>query len=374
LIRMNVLNFRFIYLTVFFAILFYSVHCRQSPERLVNKAENALKDQNSVRALIFFQKAFEASLPSDYFPTDRNEEYDDMVLSESREYLLLSENNKGRYHSKFTVVNLKEKDYWEKKLAGYIIYSAISPGGRYSIFLLEYEEKKCTISIWDIQARQDLPFNAEAMCQHKPGISDDGKLIFLENDTIKSFNVATLEKSIETKIDVSQSTFEKFPAAAWFQFSPDNSLFYTYGYAGEYRLYWLYNQKSKLITKSGATGRIYFRYNNNDPGIITGGADTHRITFFLKDEYNEELKNLKVSYWRDASFINDQFYYYIEEGRLGMSLDGQDKTLDFWAQKIYLGMDKEAYIISPLKHLLVYRGKELPIQAREIFQRGWDIQ
>lgn len=374
------------FLVLLALLLLGQTYCSPSVERYKNKARKALQNEDSQKAREYLQKAFDVSLDSDNFPTGKGNEYSNAFASADRNKIILIENNPSHIKAYFTVYEIAKDDDWTRRIKGFIHTITLSPNGHYALLHLETEQdqsvneatnqnkKHCSLSLWDLEKKEALSFEREILCSENAGISDDGKVIFIgTNQTVVRYNLANN--------DFNENYIKKLPASpiknvtprSSFQFSPHNKLFLTYGELGLYYLYSVDDKEFKLISKDGASPKILFLPNNDNPGLITGGANNHKITFFNFESLTPK-KTYPVRFWKDAVFLTENEYYYIEDDRLAYVNDKQDEKLPFWAVRLFADAGRKVYFLTPTGRLISYNKISPSKESQRIFKLGWEIK
>lgn len=353
----------------------FLMNCTPSVERYKNKARKALQKEDSAKALEYFQMAFEVSLDDEYFPVGKRHTYSSLYSSIHRNKVLVIENQPSKLKAYFTVYEVAKDDDWTRRVKGFIRLVGISPGGRYSILNIEDSANVCRLELWDLQKKEQLPFSRSTICSENAAVSDSGQVVFIgANRVIMSYDL-TSNKLEEKYIEgLPQAPIKNIPTRGFFQFGTGNHLYYTNGSLGLYHLFIVKDRQLKLISKEGASGKIYFLPGSENPGLITGGAGVHQVTFFNAASSFSESKTFPVRYWKDVVFLSDHEYYYIEDNRLVYVNKDKEEKLAFWGNVLGADAGGRVYFLSPLGRLMTYNHVDPTPESRAIFQLGWEIK
>ncbi|MDH4199479.1 MAG: hypothetical protein OEV66_03775 [Spirochaetia bacterium] len=354
---------------------FFLANCTPSVERYKNKARKALQNEDSQKALQYLQKAFELSLDDQFFPLGKNHEYSNLYSPVNRNKMLLVENQPSKVKAYFTVYEIARDNDWRRRVKGFIRNVALSPDGHYALLHMEQSENVCKIDLWDLQSREQVSFSGNIPCNESGGVSNTGEVVFIgQNKAVNRF-IPDSEKLDEKYIAELPSPPEKsIPAWGSFQFSPRNHLYLTYGALGLYHLYSVEKGQLKLVNKDAASPKIFFSYNSDNPGLITGGANNHQVVFLNVDHSFDEVQSFPVRFWKDAVFLNSSEYFYIEDERLVYVNNNKEDRLLFWASKVYADTSGKVYLLSPRGSLIGYNKVNPSEESKAIFQMGWEIK
>jgi len=357
-----------------FALAFVA-NCTPSVERYKNKARKALQKEDSARAQEYLQMAFEVSLEDDFFPVGKRHNYSNLFTSVNRNKLVLTENQPSRAKAYFTVYEIAKDDDWTRRVKGFIRNANVSPSGIYAIFNVESAPNSCRLELWNLQKKEPLSFSRAISCAESAGVSDVGQVVFSgTNGSIMSYDVKTDQLDEKYIARLPDAPMKNIPARGAFQFSPGNVLYYTYGSMGLYHLYLIKEKQMTLVSKDGAYGKIFFLPGSDNPGLITGGANAHQVNFFNAAASFGDYKAFPVRYWKDAVFISDKEYYFVEDNRLVYVNREKESKLSFWASALSADAGGKVYFLTPLGKLVSYNHVDPGPESKSIFQLGWEIK
>ncbi|MDH4261459.1 MAG: hypothetical protein OEV78_00280 [Spirochaetia bacterium] len=364
-----------IFISIFYILLFIA-NCTPSVERYKNKARKELQKENSAKAIEYLQMAFEESLDDEFYPVGRRHNYSSLYFSANRNKLVLAENQPSKSKAYFTVYEVAKEDDWTRRVKGFIRNVGLSPNGIYSIINIEDAPDICRLELWDLQKKEQLSFSRSVSCSENAGVSDAGQVIFTDsNNIVMSYDLKADKLDEKYIIDDLKPPMKNIPARGSFQFSPGNILYFTYGSMGLYHLFYVKDRKMNLISKDGAFGKIYFLPGSDNPGLITGGANAHQVNFFnASSAAYEQYKTFPIRYWKDAVFISDKEYYFVEDNRLVYVNQEKENKLSFWASVLSADASGKVYFLSPLGKLMAYNHMEPKENSKSIFQLGWEIK
>jgi WD40 repeat protein len=365
---------KFISLALLFTFLMIN-NCTPSVERYKNKARKALQKEDSPKALEYLQMAFEESLDDEFYPVGKRHNYSGLYVSVNRNKLVLTENQPSKSKSYFTVFEAAKNDDWKRRVKGYIRNVGVSPNGNYSVFNIEGAVGNCRLELWDLQKKEQLFFSRAISCTENAGVSDTGQVIFTgAGNSVMSYDLKTNTLDEKYIASLPEAPMKNIPARGAFQFSPGNSLYYTFGSMGLYHLYNVKNKQMNLVSKDGSYGKIFFLPGSDNPGLITGGANAHQVNFFAANASYGQNKTFPIRYWKDAVFISDREYYFIEDNRLVYVNQEKENKLSFWASVLCADAGGKIYFLSPQGKLMSYHHIDPDENSRSIFQLGWEIK
>jgi len=339
-------------------ILITLVNCSPSVEDYLEKAANALKQEESSDAFKYFFMAYHKSLDDSFFVFDEDDTFSDFILSENKKVLLaIEKQEKNRYESQIIKYDLREEDKEIKRINGKIYNANISPNGSYVIFLLQ--RKKNTLKNCSLIALINSNFidaKVNLSCNKHIAISNEKKALFYYENRIASYN---FNENIRKKNRFNKKYIEKTPdrplknlkSFGHFYYSIKNTPYLTYGSAGIYKLYSLYKKRLYLMNKLGSSSKIFFKPNSDIPGIIIGGAGQRRLTFIAR-KIKKEIHSINAKKYSDIAFVNKKDFYYINNSLLQFSKTTKD--LPFFAKKIYTDNKSTVYFLSFNGYLMKY--------------------
>lgn len=360
----------------FIFLALFTVACGPDAETYLDRAGKALKTEGSHSALPLYQRAFDLSLPDEFYLTDSDELYSQVSVSLNGQKVILAQTRADGKESAIHILDTAEGEGQSRKIEGSVRFSALSPRGEYAVLIVSATvttetpvvEADCLLVAGNSK-QDEFSFHEAINCMEKPGVSDRGLLYYMKEGKIYSVDLARNLKPRLLSEKTPDAPASGVPAWGWFQFALDDVAFFTYGSAGIYKLYRLNSGDFNLLSKTGAFGRIYFIGNGPHPGIITGGASAHRAEFFNR-ESGKTVHQFPIHFWIDAAFFSKENYYYLENSRLYAS---GEKEFPIWASKIYPASGNRLLILTPQGALLRFGGEAVPAESKKIFLKGWDL-
>lgn len=360
---------------IFFLSVFLAA-CGPSPEKYIEKSQQALAKEDYDSALLFMKNAYEISLPKEFFITDRKRSFSFLQASYNGERVLLVERKlaKNAYDTtKVYAINRSKKEEKKKSIPGKIRDINLSPDGNTAVFLQQPDEsiKKCNIWLWQID-KNEIREVSYSHCVTKPAVKNDGTVWYLRLDQIHIFNPETSKDTLFNQGRKPEKSAKKFPAYAYFYASPDNKVWLIYGAAGSYRLYQLGEKALKLVSKEIASSKLYLVSENKIAGVFIGGAGSHQfVTLDPKD--SKINRRMKAKVWSDAAFVSNGEYYYIEDGVLAYRKGDKETELPFWAEQIAVGTKNELLFLSSTGSAMHYANVMPPAESIKIYNKAVEI-
>ena len=349
--------------------------CSRSPEELIILGNEAIGEEKKDDALVYYTLAYHRSLDDQYsLDSFEEDQYTDAAMSSSGNALIALIHNEVKKNTSVSFYNFTTEQSWDKKIRGFIKYMTLSSNGLYAVWLVEKETDKCYIELWDISAEEKLPFTAVTNCHQKPAVSDTGQVLFILEKKIASFNTHSKHLQKDFIKQTPDAPLKGLPAWAWFQYSPLNEPFLTFGSAGVYKAYSLTSQKLSLLTRDAAAGQMYFLKNSNEVGVIVGGANNHKIQLFSTYPETRSTHTYPVRFWRDIAFFNRTQYYFVEDSKAFFHDGTEDHALPFFATKIWINTNQELIIFQKSGRFYRYNGNQPSALTFKIFQLISDIK
>ncbi|MDH5720530.1 MAG: hypothetical protein OEZ13_07885 [Spirochaetia bacterium] len=383
-------RYLFIWLLLNFSLFFF---CSPSTEDYILKAKTELAKENSINAFRYFQKAYESSLPDEYFLLDRDRSFSTFALSAKREHAIFleeKENKKGKINQ-FEIIDFVNDERFGAEIKGEVYSLSLSPSGKYAVFLTdpdanknlmlkstvenenEDDEKKCAILIWDIAKEEYHPIeNLPLNCREKPAVSDFGLILFVQDEKIMAYDIKKnpyVRQYIENSLDKTLNDITNLGSVFY---SASNTPYLLYGNFGTYTLYSIKDKNIQKITDKASFNKVYFLVSEEHIGVFTGGASEHKIDFFSNDSKNS-LYQIETQSWKDAAFISPEHYYFLKKNRLVEAKNAGIAEIPFWATKIYAGKSTEIYFLSSLGTAMKYAGKKPPPDSVVIFKTANEL-
>jgi hypothetical protein len=352
------------------------IACGPTPEKFIEKSQQALAKEDYDSALLFMKNAYELSLPKDFFITKRELSFSYLRASHDGQKILLVEKKlvkKAFEPTKLLVID-RVKDKQEKStIPGKVRDVNFAPDGGFAVFLQQPGEtaKECKIWLWQIAMGKIGEIGA-THCVTKPAVKSDGTVWYLKADQIHVYNPTTGKDFLFNKGAKPEKSAKKFPAYAHFYSAPDNKVWMIYGAAGTYRLYQLGEKQPKLVSKEIASSKLYLVSEKKIAGVFIGGAGNQQfVTLNPKD--SQIGRRMKAKVWGDAAFINDRQFYYIEDGVLAYRNGGNETELPFWAEQLAIGTKDELLFLSSTGSAMRYTHKSPPPESLKIYNKAVEI-
>ncbi|HRP69281.1 MAG TPA: hypothetical protein PLY93_07095 [Turneriella sp.] len=360
----------------FIALAVFITACGPSPEKFIEKAQQALAKEDYDAALLFMKNAYEISLPKEFFITDRKLSFSFLQTSHDGKRVLLVEKKltKNAYDPTKVFVIDREKEE-EKKcvIHGKIRDINFSPDGTAAVFLQQADEKSkdCTIWLWQITLDKTHEVGL-THCVTKPAVKNDGTVWYLRLDQIHVFNPTTTKDTLFNQGRKPEKSAKKFPAYAYFYAAPDDKVWMIYGAAGSYRLYQINTKTLKLVSKDIASNKLYLVAEDKIAGVFIGGAGNHEFVT-LNPKNSQISRRMKAKVWTDAAFVNKREYYYIEDGVLAHRKGDKETELPFWAEQIAIGAANELLFLSSTGSAMHYANTMPPTESIKIYNKAVEI-
>ena len=371
------------FLSLVLCIIISSVsHCKKNPGDYIRKAREALEDENTSKAVFYFQKAYESSLSDRFFLLSRDTQFSQIEVSNSRRHLVLVQpsDKKSKFVYKVLHRNGDSEEIWEN-VKGVIKHSHISSNGKYVLFvvsqlIVETDEQLCKLIIWKASKNEFIEIIRNLNCENRPAVSSQAEVLFMKKNEIWFWRRSGLPNG-KRELWVNKTPDKPFKhqkAKAFFSFSAKNSPFMTYGTAGTYKLYALAHHNLQLLTKKSSYYKIFFMPKSPNPGVITGGASQQKFTFFHPRYHNQIIKEYSISVLKDISFVNENEYYFIESERLYQTKEGKSIALPFFAKNIFVNDRGGVFFLSSIGTFLHYEGILPNKLSQNIFTKTLDIE
>ncbi|MBN8223076.1 MAG: hypothetical protein J0L53_19330 [Spirochaetes bacterium] len=352
------------------------IACGPTPEKFIEKSQQALAREDYDAALLFMKNAYELSLPKEFFITKRDLSFSFLRASHDGQKILLIEKKlakKAFESTRAMVINRAKENKQEKtQIPGKIRDVNFAPDGNFAVFLQQPGEqiKDCKIWLWQVEQNKTSEIGG-THCVTKPAVKNDGTVWYLKNDQIHVFNPTSGKDTLFNKGAKPEKSAKKFPAYAHFYSAPDNKVWMIYGAAGSYRLYQL-GEKQKLVSKDIAASKLYLVSESKIAGVFVGGAGNQQfVTLNPKD--SQIGRRMKAKVWGDAAFINDRQFYYIEDGVLAFRSGSSETELPFWAEQIAIGVKDELLFLSSTGSAMRYIHKSPPAESLKIYNKAVEI-
>lgn len=352
--------------------------CTPSPEEYLEKAAVELKKENSEKAFLYFQEAYEGSLPETFFSLGKEVRFDNHAASYDRRIVLLSRFDKEDNQSEIVRYDLQESDADSWNLEGNVIQMSLSTGGMFSVLLLQRANQSCEVQIFK---ESELIKKFDSACAGRPSVSDtgefwqfrDGKIVRLEASSTGGRETDFMGVSSK----VPDPPIKDSPAFGHFYWI-GQTLYMTFGYAGLYKLYRVTPKDFTLLSKSidggVAASRVFSLPGTSYVGVITGGAGNHRVRFFRDTGGSLAVElDLPVKYWKDILMLSRTEYYYMEGSVLNRVSGTEDKALPFWVQGLVASKGQQIFFLSGLGTFMRYGGDPIPASSLNIFDQGREI-
>ncbi|MDH5717159.1 MAG: hypothetical protein OEZ22_05935 [Spirochaetia bacterium] len=366
---------------------------------MIKKAKDELLKENSYEALRYFQKAFEVSLPDEFFLADRDIAFSMITVSADRSKALLLEKEKTKKNENiFWIIDLKDKDELKEKIKGKVYYTVLSPKGRYALFSIfsqnkkidipkdipkesdeesdeEFiEEENCAIWIWDNQKEIFIP-TADLLlnCYQKPAVSEEGIVLFILNEKISAYDINKNPFVYQFVEEEPVPPVKKLNNIGSFFFSTNNNPYFLYGVFGRYDFYAIIDKKIKKITNEASFSHVFFLGQDEVPGVFLGGASEHKMVFYKISDQVEIDFQFPIKEWKNGAFISRDHYFYLMGSRLIEKKNDKEKEMPFWGSQIYAGLQNELCFLSPLGTALIYKGNIPDPKSVLIFEKGWEL-
>ncbi|MCS6983676.1 MAG: hypothetical protein NZM25_00940 [Leptospiraceae bacterium] len=350
-------------LFIFFSLGLLTLYCQKSKEALLEKAKEELGRENVSEALQYIREAYELSLPNEFFFRPRHEKYELIVsLREPNKIFALKEDKKSLY-----IYDTEGGKEGKLRLPYIPEKMSFSPRGNYLIFSY-LSDDSCLMRVYSFLKEKFYKLPQKISCGMVPGISEEGLVPLVENEKLVLYQITgelvyTSGKKLEKG--------GKLPAESAFFFDYEDHLYFTYGLAGLYYLYYLEKDSLKLLRRDVALPKAFA--HGRLMGFLTGGAGSYEVVFFEKGKAQIERFSAVSGY---AAFLQgEQNHYYYLRRLQPFEVKGADKReLPFWARDIALSADNKLLLLSPLGSILKYSGKLPPEVSLAIFQKGVEIE
>jgi len=362
----SVLSRKFYYFLI--PVLFFQF-CSPSAEDYKKKASKALEEENAAKWMEYMQRAHEAYLGEKFFPLGDNLEFSDFYSSAERNMILLVANQASKKKSTFVVYLPDQDENWKRKIRGYIQDAAVSPEGRYFFVVVRNADLTCEGHLWETEEKEEVLSVTGFECMQKGAVLDDGTLLYAKSGDIV---LHKLKGGIVEKNKLPSSPIESLPGWVSVQISPRKNIFFTYGSAGLYYLYYLDSGEFHLVSKQLSHPKLFFYPDSDSPGGIMGGADEHKVYFFGGSGYGKTVKTYPVRYWQDALFFDEDLYFFVEEQRL-CYYEKKEQCLSIWANKLFGDKKGNVFFLTPLGHFgEISINSTVPQEAERVFGMGWE--
>ena len=387
---MNIQKIKIYFL--FLSLIIFSF-CSPSTDDYILQAKNELSKENSLNAFRLFQRAYESSLPDDFFVFDRERSFSRLEFSAKKEHAVFLEEdetdeNKKIKLNRFEFIDFPDDEIVTGEIKGEVYSVSLSPSGKFVIFLSEPEANKnlllkstnetednekpkgnCAVFIWETGKRKFHPIESVLLnCREKPGVSDDGKILFVQDEKVMVYDLKQNPYSrlyIESQLE---KIVKEVPNLGHFFFSVSNEPYLLYGNYGTYSLYSLKNRELKKITAKASSNKLYFMLTKENPGVFTGGASEHKVEFFDFNSENSIMHSFDVQGWKDASFISNEHFYFLRRNKLGESKNALESELPFWGTHIFSDKHGAIYFLSSLGTAMKLSAKKIPQKSLVIFE------
>ena len=365
-------------MTYIFSILFCCflsfLGCYPDPGKHIQEAKEALHEEDTIEAIKYFEKAYEASLEDKFFITSVTNSYYSLVLSENRKNILLIDSD----NKSFFIKNLETNSIIEEDLSDIILNTSLSPNANYATFVTKPDEEKedCIISIFNIIEDKFYDKNFPTSCDDRVAILDSGYLFYRKEQNILFADIKNDKPPILWTNTTIEKKIKTFNEKANFVIGLNNIPYLSYGTMGIYTLYNLKNKKLTKIASNLSTEEIFFKPMNIFPGVIMGGAGQYQIVFLNPDMRDRVVSRYDAGVWRNISFSGtDTFYYINTNSRIYKhdKLQKQDQQLPFLAKDMQVNDKGEIFFLSIIGSAMRYNFEKLNPLSVKIFMKTLDL-
>lgn len=374
------------FLRLFFVgIIFATVSCSKDADDYLEKAAEAMAQENSKQAFAYYEKAYLLSLDDDFFPLGIKRNFQHLETNLDKSYVVLTSFEKDT--SRFWFFNSKQKILKKGKIVGEVKQLSLSPAGNYTIFSVLGEQKKsgnssdnlsgnsneegqsqtCELHLFSLEEKTVEKISEKISCQDFPAVNDNGLVVFLKDKTLQTYNAQ--EKTLQSKSELAlKYPIESITPKASFFFSASARLFLSYGQAGIYNVYAIKGEQAVLLSDKVAFWRILFFANEPSFALVEGGAGKRSLVFF--DEFRGIRQQEKsVSGTTDFSFVTSNHYYIVEKNQLKVHLGGETRPLPFFATTVRVDKDGQVYLLTPDAKFIKYGTTPPSEEVIEIFKK-----
>ena len=361
-----------------FLLLLLITSCKPDPATYMEKAKNSLNQENTLEAIMYFEKAYETSLEEHFFiHKNREQEYSFLSLSENKKVLLLVDKEKDR----FIITDTESKDIISKnkfiKITGAILSISLSPAGLYATFVVQpnINKEECFIHIYDLTQTKFHDKTPPTYCDDRVGILDSGILLYRQAESIFFIDIKqNTEPALWTNRQL-EKRLKNFLEKANIVIAHNNIPYITYGEGGIYTLYNLSNKSLLKLSVHLATGEIFFKPNSIIPGVLIGGSGLYQIAFYNPNFLERVVERYAVGIWRNIAFVSNTVFYYMSSSRIykyDITLK-KEQSLPFLAKDIATNTNGDLFFLSLIGTGMCYRSEVLNSLSLKIFNKTLDL-